>query len=51
MAKKTKSKIFRFSMKNSHKIFETGKSADFDHPYVKTLKLVGSKSFLMKCLI
>jgi hypothetical protein len=26
--------IFRFSMKNSNKNLEIGKSADFAHPYV-----------------
>jgi hypothetical protein len=31
MARKIKSTIFRFSMKNSNKIFEIGKSADFAH--------------------
>jgi hypothetical protein len=34
MASKIKSTIFRFSMKNSNKIFETGKTADFADTYV-----------------
>jgi hypothetical protein len=34
MARKIKATVFRFSMKNSNKIFEIGKCADFAHPYV-----------------
>jgi hypothetical protein len=34
MGKKIKPTIFRFSMKNSNKNLEIGKSADFAHPYV-----------------
>jgi hypothetical protein len=34
IARKMKPTIFRFSMKNSNKNLEIGKSADFAHPYV-----------------
>jgi hypothetical protein len=34
LARKIKPTIFRFSMKNSNKILEIGKSADFAHLYV-----------------
>jgi hypothetical protein len=34
MARKIKPTIFWFSIKNSNKIFEIGKSADFAHPCV-----------------
>jgi hypothetical protein len=34
MARKIKSTIYRFSKKNSNKIFEIGKGADFSHLYV-----------------
>jgi hypothetical protein len=34
MARKIKHTILRFSMKNSNKNVEIGKSTDFAHPYV-----------------
>jgi hypothetical protein len=34
VARKIQPTIFRFSMKNSNKNLEFGKSADFAHPYV-----------------
>jgi hypothetical protein len=34
IARKIKPTVFSFSMKNSNKNLEIGKSADFAHPYI-----------------